>query len=129
MQNIIKLMLIIVAIIHLLPISGVLSVDRLAVLYGLSIRNPNLEILMRHRAILFGILGLFLLYSAFKPKIQFLGFIAGFASVISFLVLSMTVGSYNSQIHRVFIADIIALVCLLVGLTIYLYQRYSKKIN
>jgi hypothetical protein len=38
-------MLVMVALIHLLPVSGVVSADRLAVLYGLSFEEVNLEIL------------------------------------------------------------------------------------
>jgi hypothetical protein len=52
-------MLTVVGIIHQLPLTGVLSVSRLQVLYGVTITDPNLEILMRHRAVLFGILGAF----------------------------------------------------------------------
>ena len=119
-------MLLIVAIIHLLPVSGVISVDRLAYLYGISIENSSLEILMRHRAILFGILGLFLLWAVFKPSLQLLGFIAGFISVVSFLLLSLSVGDYNNELSHIIIADIIALVCLLIGLMAYMYDKHNK---
>ena len=107
--------LVIVAIIHLLPLSGVLGSERLAALYGLTFDEPNLEILMRHRAVLFGLLGAFLLYAAFKPALQGLGFIAGFISVLSFLALAWSRGGYNAALERVVVADIVALVCLTVG--------------
>jgi hypothetical protein len=108
-------MLIIVGIIHLLPLSGALGAERLAALYGVDIVDANLAILMRHRAVLFGLLGLFFIYAAFRPSVQYLAFIAGLASVLSFIALAYTVGGYNTGIARVVLADWIALVCLLVG--------------
>lgn len=122
MRHLITAMLIVVAIIHLLPLSGVISSDRLMLLYGISFNEPNLEIVMRHRAVLFGLLGVFLLYAAFRPAVQYLAFIAGFISVVSFLWLAGTVGHYNEQLGRVFIADIVALSCLLIGFSVYLYS-------
>lgn len=109
-------MLIVVGIIHLLPLSGVLGGSRLASLYGISIDDPNLEILMRHRAVLFGLLGAFLIYAAFKPPFQWMAFLAGFVGVVSFMVLASSVGGYNVQLSTVFRADLVALVCLAVGL-------------
>lgn len=108
-------MLIITGIIHLLPLSGALGVERLSMLYGMAFSDPNLVILMRHRAVLFGLLGLFFLFAAFKPAWQPLAFAAGFISVISFLWLAWSVGGYNAQLGRVIIADVVALVCLIAG--------------
>jgi len=122
MRNLIKISLVIVAVIHLLPLSGVLSSSQLTTLYGISFNEPNLEILMRHRAVLFGLLGAFLLYAAFKPSIQRLAFIAGFISVVSFLWLAWSVGNYNDQIGRVFTADIVALVALVTGVTAHVLE-------
>ena len=70
--------LVIVGIIHLLPVTGFLGVSRLSALYGIAFEDPNLAILMRHRAVLFGLLGLFLIYAAFRPALQLLALIAGF---------------------------------------------------
>lgn len=115
-------MLIVVAVIHILPLAGVLGSERLTALYGLSFEDPNLAILMRHRAVLFGLLGFFLLFAAFKPQYQTVAFIAGFVSVISFLWLASAAGAYNSQIARVFYADIVALICLVIGGAVHCYQ-------
>ena len=115
MRYLISAMLIMVGIIHLLPLSGVLGAERLSALYGMAFNDPNLAILMRHRAVLFGLLGLFFIAAAFKPIWQPLAFVAGFISVISFLWLAWSVGGYNAQIGRVVIADIVALGCLMVG--------------
>lgn len=95
----------IVAVIHLLPLSGVLGAQKMALLCGLNFDDPNLALLMRHGALLFGLLGALLLLAAFMPSLQWLGFIAGFASVLSFLVLAWMSGGHNAEIARVVMAD------------------------
>jgi uncharacterized BrkB/YihY/UPF0761 family membrane protein len=115
MKNLVSAMLVVVGVIHLLPLSGFLGSERLALLYGLQFNEPNLEILMRHRAVLFGLLGAFMVFAAFNPAYQTVAFIGGFVSVVSFLYLAWSVGSYNEQVGRVFIADVVALGCLVIG--------------
>jgi len=107
--------LILTAIIHLMPLAGVLGNDRLAALYGVEVVEPNLAILMRHRAVLFGILGAFMAFAAFRPALQPLAFVAAFISVASFLALAWSVGGYNAQIARVVTADIVAFIALAIG--------------
>jgi hypothetical protein len=116
-------MLAVVGLIHLLPLSGALGGDRLASLYGLSFSEPNLAILMRHRAVLFGLLGLFLLFAAFRPAFQTAAFVGGFVSIVSFLWIAWSVGGYNVQIARVFTVDIVALACLIVGVAADVYVQ------
>lgn len=115
MRIVASAMLVIVGIIHLLPLSGALGNERLAALYGLAFDEPNLEILMRHRAVLFGLLGAFLVYAAFHPALHTVAYAGGFVSVISFLILAWTVGSYNAHLGRVFVIDVVALACLAAG--------------
>lgn len=91
------------------------GVERLASLYGLRFEDPSLAILMRHRAVLFCLLGLFLISAAFRPSLQPLAFVAGFVSVVSFLALAYSVGGYNGAVARVVVADWVALACLAVG--------------
>jgi len=123
MRYLLSVMLTVVGIIHLLPLTGVLGVPRLQALYGVTIDDPNLEILMRHRAVLFGILGAFLIYAAFRTGLQLAALIAGAVSVISFLVIAGMVGGYNAGIARVVTADIVAVVCLLIGVFAYWKDR------
>jgi len=78
---------------------------------------------MRHRAILFGVLGLFFFLAAFQPQHQPLAFVPCFVSVVSFLWLAWSVGGYNAQLRRVFWADGVALICLIVGTGAYVYQQ------
>ena len=112
-------LMLVVAVIHLLPITGFFGADRLSSLYGIEITDGNLEILMRHRAILFGILGAFFAYAAFTPALQPLAFIAAFASLASFFFLSLSVGDFSDSIRKVVAADIVASLCLLGSIVLY----------
>ena len=113
--------LLVVALIHFLPLRGVLGPEHLAALYGVPIDGANLEILMRHRAALFGLLGALLVYAAFKPSLQPMAILAGLISVVSFIVLAWGVGGYSQPIATVVIADVVALACLLVAIGLRAY--------
>jgi hypothetical protein len=119
MRYLVSASLILVGIIHLLPLSGLLGADRLTALYGLDFSEPSLSILMRHRAVLFGLLGAFLVVAAFRPALQPLAFVAAFVSVLSFLLLAWLSGGYNAQVGRVVTADLVALVALVIGAAAY----------
>ncbi|SDU21307.1 phosphopantetheine adenylyltransferase [Halopseudomonas salegens] len=123
MEKIVAGLLVLVGIIHLLPVSGVLGTERLSALYGVTLGDPNLVILMRHRAVLFGLLGLFMVYAAFKPWLQPLAFLAGFLSVVSFMAIAWSVGDYNEAIRKVVIADVVAVIALCIAGVLYVFSR------
>jgi hypothetical protein len=123
MEKVVAGLLVLVGIIHLLPVSGVLGAERLTALYGVSIDDSNLVILMRHRAVLFGLLGLFMVYAAFKPLLQLLALLAGFLSVMSFMAIAWSVGGYNEAIRKVVIADIVAVIALCIAGVLYVISR------
>jgi hypothetical protein len=129
MRYLISATLILTAIIHLLPLPGVLGSERLAALYGLDVLEPNLAILMRHRAVLFGLLGVYLAIAAFRPAWQPAAFLAGLISVVTFLWLARSTGHYNAQIARVVAADVVALVALLIGAGAYIAMRRAALAN
>ncbi|MFM9025996.1 MAG: phosphopantetheine adenylyltransferase [Planctomycetaceae bacterium] len=116
MHSIATIMLLIVAAIHVLPLLGAFGEKHLSVLYGICLGDPNLAILMRHRAVLFGLLGAFLFVAALTPPLRLAGFVAGAVSVGSFLLLAWHVGGYNDHLRKVFVTDGIAGVCLVCGL-------------
>jgi hypothetical protein len=78
---------------------------------------------MRHRAVLFGLLGAFLVYAAFRPELQAIALVAGFVSVVSFLAIAWSVGGYNAAIGRVVTADLVALACLIIAAVALWSQR------
>ena len=100
---------------HLLPLAGVLGADRLAALYGIGIAGPDLAILMRHRAVLFGLIGALCLAAAFREPLQWAALLMALASVLAFLVLAWGTGGYNGAIARVVTADLIAAGLLIAG--------------
>ena len=115
MKILIAVMLGIVGVIHLLPLAGVLGAERLTTLYGIAFTEPNLVILMRHRAVLFCLLGGYLLYAAFQPAHQRIALLAAWISVGSFLFFAWQAGGYNAAIAKVVWVDVIAAVCSVVA--------------
>lgn len=123
MQRSITVLFSIVGVIHLLPLSGVVGNEQLNTLYGLPLEEANISILMRHRAVMFGLFGVFFIYAGFKRQYQMLGFIAGFVSVLSFVALSWSTGDYNEAIHRVVVADVVASICLSLAAVLAVVSR------
>ncbi|MGI9195680.1 MAG: phosphopantetheine adenylyltransferase [Candidatus Nanopelagicus sp.] len=115
MKIIVSLILLIVSVLHLLPVVGVLGSNSLTKLYGVSILDSNNEILLRHRAVLFAIIGLLLLLSVFKSEYQPAAICVGLISVASFLLLALSIEGLNSEINRVVKIDWVALVLLIVA--------------
>lgn len=108
-------MLLVVAVIHLLPVIGVQSNARLRRLYGRDFDEPNLAVLMRHRAVMFGVLGGFFGTAAFVPHLQIAALVCATVSAGSFVVVAKLVGGHNAKLQRVVIADLVALACVAVA--------------
>ncbi len=123
MPAIIKIVLFTTGVIHLLPLMGALGVGQLHSLYAVSIEGSDLEILMRHRAVLFGLLGAFLIYATFNSNLELIALIAALISVASFIFLAWTVGSYQPSIAKVVYIDIGLAIALVVALGMKLITR------
>ena len=105
---------VLVGFVNLAPVSGVLSAGRLEALYGVPLSDPNLMILLRHRAVLFGIVGVLLVTSAFRPHLRTIAFPAALVSMLSFVAVAYLVGNFNAELNRILWIDVVASV-LLVG--------------
>ena len=99
----------------------------MSALYGIEVTEPNLEILLRHRAVLFGILGGFFVYAAFRAHVRAVALVIGLVSLVSFLLLAYAVGGYNPRVARVVIADWIALAALVAAAVVYWRGARSLK--
>jgi predicted tellurium resistance membrane protein TerC len=125
-MKLVSIVLIVVGVIHLVPLKGVLGADSITALYGVDVSGRDLELLLRHRALLFGLLGAFLIVSAFYPAQQPAAIIAGITSTLSFIVLSWLIGKPNDLLNRVVWVDWIATVLLLIAGVVLLHQKLMR---
>ena len=105
--------LVVVGLINFVPIIGVISAQKLESAYSVTLAGNDLAILVRHRALLFGILGAFILYSAFSPFYQLAAMIMAGVSMVGFALLVLGTGGYNEAIGKVLFIDILGIVFLL----------------
>ena len=117
---------VLVAVVHALPLVGVLGAGKLAQLYGTPVQDAGVELLLRHRAVLFGLLAAFMGYAALRPELHRLGLVAGLVSVVSFLLLSwLQRGSaLSAPLVTVVRVDGVALALLVVGLALQLRRSH-----
>ena len=111
------------AAIHLLPLYGLLGAGALTALYGLDFADPSLQVLMRHRAVLFGIVGGLLGVAAFRPALRPAAQLAGFGSVLSFLALAYGTEGANAAVMKVAAVDLVALACLVAAAILHARAR------
>ena len=95
----------IAGLINLLPLAGVLGRPQLKTLYGLDVVSPDLEILLRHRAVLFAIVGVLLLIAIWRSETRLVALVVGAASMASFMIIAMIVSDYGDAVRRVLMAD------------------------
>ncbi|MBO0934794.1 hypothetical protein [Fibrella aquatilis] len=124
MESIFRLTLGLASVINLLPAALLFLPQNIAKSYGIAVPDGNYELLLRHRAVLFGLVGGLLLYSAFTRKYYTVSVVMGLVSMISFVALYYLIDKpINAELKRVMIIDILAIVALLIGLGLYWFSR------
>lgn len=91
--------------VHLLPAVGVLSAQRLHALYGVNVNDAVTLLLLRHRAVLFGILGGAFLAAAFIPAWRVGAGCVALFSMLSFVALAKA-GNSTPAIRRIVRIDL-----------------------
>lgn len=119
MEKLVVAMLAIAGLIKLAPIAGVLGAQRMERFYGISIDGSGLEVLMRHRALLLGLVGALLLAAIFKREWRVPALAAGLVSALGFLALGWPVGELSAALRKVFYMDVVATGALLIALAAY----------
>lgn len=117
-QLLISAVLLVVGAVHLLPLLGLLGASRLEQLYQIRIEDSNLLLLMRHRALLFGLMGALLTAAAFRPVWQGLALLAAWGSVLGFVLLAPP--DLRPALHRVWWIDVALLPLLTLASWAYL---------
>ena len=110
-------------VLHILPVLGVLDVERLHSLYGVSIADGSLEVLLRHRAVFFGLIGAVMLFAIFKPMYRTIALVMVLVSLSSFLALCSLVDTVNGNLTQIFLIDAAALLLAVVALALHLFPR------
>lgn len=111
----VSICLFLAGVINLLPVVGLLSTQRLEGLYGITLNDPNILVLMRHRAVLFGLLGAGMVAAAFVHALQPAAMLAGGISMLSFALIAHAHSPLNDTLKRVLAADWIGLVLLTIA--------------
>jgi hypothetical protein len=100
--------LVVVAVVHLLPVVGVAGPRQLDDLYGIGSVSDDVEILLRHRAVLLGLVGLVLLTAVWARSLRLTATAVGIASTASFIVIATLGGTSTLEIRRVVVIDVAA---------------------
>ncbi len=106
----------IAGVVNVAPAIGVISSARLSSLYGIEVISADLSLLLRHRAVLFLIVGLLLLTSIFVKPLRLTAGLAGLLSMISFILLAWMIADINPSLQRIVSVDIVASVILFIAL-------------
>lgn len=125
MKYVIAILYLIVGLINFAPLSGVLGAARLETLYGVTGLDADMALLLRHRAVLFGIVGGIILIAAFKTSMQPLANIIGSISMVSYVVLFHLTGADGDPISRVYMIDLAAIALLILAMVLGLFNKPS----
>ena len=123
MDKICSIILIIVGIINILPIIVFFDPTKTAKLYGVPINGENLIILMRHRGVLLSLVGLMLIFAAFKPEFRVFAIIIASISKLAFIYLTLTTSNHTAEVRQVALIDVGAIVLLLSVLGIHFHSK------
>ena len=122
MNAVIVFIFLVVGLIHLLPVSGVWSNQALQTLYNVAPASADLSLLLRHRAVLFAIVGLMLIVAAFRRDLRLVAGVLGLLSMLSYLALFVLIRPQNAALIRVFWIDVGAAAGLVLALALHAWQ-------
>ncbi len=115
-------LLLIVGILNLAPAIVFFSPERSLSLYAIDVSETNLSVVMRHRAVMLGLLGLALIYGAFRKEFVVPAIVAALIGKAAFLYLVYSSAGVNQELGRVALFDIAAIGLLLAALAIHIFS-------
>jgi hypothetical protein len=123
-----RITLFLAGIINLLPSLLAFLPNKIFKSYGVTVPDGNYELLLRHRAVLFGIIGGLMIFSAVTKKLYMAATLSGFVSMASFILLFFIIDkSINAELRKVMLVDVIATVILLVGFVAFMLTSTNLK--
>lgn len=122
-DKIASIILVIVGIINILPILVFFDSTKTVKLYGVPIDGESLIILMRHRGVLLSLIGLTLIFAAFKPEFRIFAIAVALISKLAFIFLTFTASNYTAEVRQIALIDVGAIVLLLAVLGLHFYSE------
>lgn len=113
--RILWLIFILVGLVNFLPLAGVAGSVALSKLYAVDVVQADLLLLLRHRAVFFGMVGGVLLAAAFVQRLRPMATGAGLISMGSFILLYLVEHPANLALANVFRIDVGAFFLLLMA--------------
>ncbi|MEO6064613.1 MAG: hypothetical protein ABIP49_02370 [Lysobacterales bacterium] len=123
MHRILALILIAVGLLHLYPAVGVFGPGRLQALYDIGSSDPDTLLLLRHRAVLFALLGIAMIAGGIHTPWRWPALIAGLVSTLSFVVLAFPLSDNSAAVTRVFWSDVVASALLMFAVVLAIRYR------
>ncbi|MEV7869429.1 hypothetical protein AB0P17_25810 [Streptomyces sp. NPDC088124] len=117
-DRLITALFVVVGAINLLPGFVALAPSQITTAYGVSVAGPDsadLTVLLRHRAVLLGLVGIGLLCAAFLTSLRVPALAAGAVSMGTFLLLAYSTPGLGDATMRVARIDIAAFALLAVA--------------
>jgi uncharacterized membrane protein YoaK (UPF0700 family) len=125
MELIFRISLFLVGVINFVPTSLAFFPNKIKDSYGIEVTNPNLELSLRHRAVLLGIVGGLMIFSAISKKYYDLSVVLCSVSMLSFIILYFMIGGINNELKKVMLFDITAMIILIIGCFCYYFNKIS----
>jgi len=110
--------LLVVGAVNAAPGIGMLSAERLQALYGVALGDDSLRVLMRHRAVLFALLGGFVMASAFVPQWRLPAMSTALLSMLAYLALAWPLETLAPALRKIFWVDAVLCLALLPALVL-----------
>lgn len=125
-DRLITALFVVVGAVNLLPGFVALAPSQIATAYGVTISgsgSADLTVLLRHRAVLLGLVGAGLLCAAFLKTLRVPALSAGAISMGTFLLLAYSTSGLNDSTMRVARIDIAAFASLVVAAVLVWRRR------
>lgn len=123
MKIIFRISLVLVGLINLAPVMGVFSAQQMAEAYGVAINQSEMVVLLKHRALLFGLLGGFTLFAVFVRSLQLPALLMSGLSMSGFALLMHFESVTSPAMQRILMFDYVGLVFWLLAVFAYTMNR------
>lgn len=110
-------------VVHLIPIVGVLGSNALSRLYGIDVADSGMELLLQHRAVLFGVFGVGFIAAAARREWHSSALGVAIISTLSFILLALATPGRTPQIDRVMLVDVVLVVLLALAVVCHFRDR------